>query len=173
MDENEIKNLISALEAEEADLESQLAEVASILKRQREKLILIKERNRTSAVSPDELQRKTFTNLLTKVTHPNFPSQEHLHDQIEFVMRELGRSVRKNDVVKKYEELSPEANSIEWTLRKMRKDEKIIAVKFNGNQIFYLLPEWVTMVDGKKAIKEQYRPSKKDLPTGYNTLEWI
>lgn len=171
MDQKQINEIVRALEADKEDLKNQIAQIDLILDRHRATLMRFKQKD----VPNEMFNEEPSTGKLQPTFHTNFPHDEHVHDQIIYVIKNIGRAARKPDIQAEYEKLSGKDKKIEFALRKMKEEEKVVGAKFNSawTQTFYVLPEWISSDGEKKVIAEQYRPSKKDLPSGLNTLEWI
>lgn len=107
---------------------------------------------------------------------PNFPHDEHIHDQIIYVLNAIGKATRKPGLEKEYKKHSGSDKPINFSIRKMKEAGKLVTAKFNNSwaQTFYGLPEWVEEDKFNiKLFKEENEPSKKDLPNGLSTLEWL
>lgn len=181
MDELTIKNVIEALEADKTDLHEQIVQIEKILDRHYSQLMRLEEKKKLTSNELGLFNSEPENGKLTRLTRTRFPDKnifphdEHLHVQIKYVLKHIGRAIRKPDLQIEYKRLSGKDNKLDTAIRKMKIGGKLVTAKYNNTwtQTYYGLPNWVVIKGDKKVFLEANQPSKQDLPTGLNTLEWI
>lgn len=117
----------------------------------------------------------------TDEKYPQFPKDEHLIHQIPYVLKQRGMGT-------KFPVLQDEINAalrgdvkitehqLRGNMYKLLEKGDIVRVKFNKSNLlmYYVFPEWIeTNEVGDKKLMEQFMPSKKDMPAGIHTIEFI
>jgi hypothetical protein len=107
---------------------------------------------------------------------PGFPRDEGTDEQVIYTLRKIGRAIRKPDLEAEFNKAKGGGTTnLQAALKRMLDEGKLVAAKFKNSWtlVFYGLPEW-TEIDGqgKKTFKEEFRPSGKDLPNGFNTINF-
>lgn len=185
MTENDILRVLNSLKQEKEQVRAQLEHLDSVVAWYETKLL----RNGQSTtgianniatpifseVSNPISQITPASPLQTSKKYSDFPENESIEAQITYLLEKVGRVIRFPDLEKEYTEASGTEKNIKNHCRSMRGNGRLVAAKFNNawTLLFYGLPEWIEVDDnGKKTFKEEFRPSKSDLSTGYNTINF-
>lgn len=102
----------------------------------------------------------------------SFPKKARRDKQVLWIFKNsLNSAAKLNTIQKKYEELSGTENKISNIARRLKKDGKLVVVKYNkqNRSSFWGLPEWI---DGKDFIDE-YRPNENMLPLDIEDTEVV
>lgn len=112
---------------------------------------------------------------------PKFPRNAHLLDQIPYVLQKRGIATKLPTLLDAINEaLGGEAeittHQIRGNTNKLLESGKLSRVKFNNTNtlVFYLLPDWIeTNEEGGKELREEFKPTKQDLPIGVHKIEFV
>lgn len=174
MNEKQIKEAISFLEQDKEDLLNQINQLDLIIERYLGQLSRLKSH---SHISNPPIDTPTGISVVRKnndlVPDEEFPIDEGIDNQLIFILQKVGRAIRLPELQKLYTTYSGSDRVIKNSARRMKSDEKLVAAKYNNANTltFWGLPDWIDIVDGKENFSEDRRPSKKELPSGYNTVE--
>lgn len=120
------------------------------------------------------------TELTIQEKYPDFPKDEHLIYQIPYVVKQKGIATKLKavqDVVNEVlgREVAVTEHQMRNNIDKLLEKGELLRVKFNKSNslVYYLLPDWVEFNEnGDKMLKEEYKPSKKEIPTGFHSIEF-
>lgn len=177
MEEKDIRDAVNIFEKQKKELLSKVEVIDSMLEDYQFKLMKIQQRKGDSPFIGSIEQHKIKEIVLVddSVIDSDFPVEDLIDDQIIYVFNKLSVARRLPDVENEFKKLSGTDRVISSTARRMKVDGKLVAAKFNNSnrQAFWGLPEWVENIEGKKTYKEERRPSKSELQSGYNTIEFL
>ncbi|KAA3440588.1 hypothetical protein [Rufibacter hautae] len=184
MTEAQIREILLVLEEEEKALTSRLEQIPSIKgffrsmlpNHQHDKQEVGTQSTFSISGNSASIQLHNQEEI-SGFTYKNFPKDQSLDTQILYLFNEVGRILRISDLEKEYKNTEGNATrvKIEGVCRKLKGKGLLTAARFNSNwtMVFYGLPEWVEVDEnGNKTFKEQYRPSKRELPFGYDTIDF-
>ena len=180
MKENDILNAIDLITKDKRDLELQIEQLDSMLRRYKAMLFQYEYDRKEALVFNNNNIEDTIVQITPNMYgdslyDKDFPIGEKIDEQIIYLLRKIGRAVKLPKLDALYQQYSGTNRQISNIARRMKSEDKLVVAQFNDANIysFWGLPEWVIIDDyNRESYKEENMPSREDLQFGHNTIKF-